>query len=93
MSIEEDVRWVEDLAKIELTSEEEVKMADQLAGILSYFKKLEELETEEVEPMKHVLDVKNILREDKPQDTFPVSKVLKNAPQKKDGYFRVPKVM
>lgn len=93
MGIEEDVRWVEDLAKIELTPEEEVKMIDQLAHILGYFKKLEELDTEEVEPMKHVLEVKNILREDQPQDTLPIQEALKNAPQKKNGYFQVPKVM
>lgn len=93
MSIVDDVKWVEDLANIDLTPEEEKKMTDQLADILEYFKKLEELETEGVEPMKHLLEVKNILREDQPQDTLSVSEVLKNAPQKKNGYFQVPKVM
>ncbi len=93
MGIEEDARWVEGLAKIELTPEEKVKMADQLADIFKYFKKLEELETEEVEPMKHILEVKNVLREDRSKKPLFVEDALKNAPKRSDDYFEVPKVM
>lgn len=93
MGIEEDIKWIEDLAKLELTKQEKGELGNQLVDILDYFRKLEELETENVEPLKHILEVKNVLREDHSKKPLSVEDALKNAPKRSDDYFEVPKVM
>lgn len=93
MGIQEDVKWIENLAKIELTEEEKKRLGKQLVDILQYFKKLEELDTANVEPMKHVLEVKNVLREDESFPPISPGNALKNAPKRRDDYFQVPKMM
>lgn len=89
----EDVLHIAKLAKLKLTEEEIKLFQEQLGRILEYFKKLQELDTSSVEPMKHVLDVHNVLREDYPRESISQEDALKNAPKRKDGFFEVPKVI
>ena len=62
-------------------------------GIISFAEQLNELDTENVEPTSHVLPVKNVMREDIAKEGLPVEEVLKNAPDAKDGQFRVPAII
>ncbi len=68
-------------------------MAKELDQIVAYVERLNELDTKAVEPISHIIDLKNILREDKVQNWLEQEQALANAPQKKQSYFCVPKVI
>ncbi len=89
----EDVEKVASLAKLEFPFEEKQKLAKELDQIVAYVERLNELDTKAVEPTSHIIDLKNIFREDKVQNWFEQEQALANAPQKKQGYFSVPKVI
>ncbi|TDI81080.1 MAG: Asp-tRNA(Asn)/Glu-tRNA(Gln) amidotransferase subunit GatC [Caldithrix sp.] len=89
----EDVEKVATLAKLEFPSEEKQKLAKELEQIVTYVARLNELDTKAVEPTLHITDLKNVLREDNVQDWLDQEQALANAPQKKQGYFSVPKVI
>ena len=89
----EEVLRIAKLAKLHL-SEDEIEMyQEQLSHILEYFKKLEELDTSNVEPMKHVLDLNNVFRADEPRPSVSPEEALSNAPKRRDNFFEVPKVV
>lgn len=90
---EEQVRHVAKLARLKLTDEEIHRFAEQMSDILGYVDKLGELDVEGVEPMAHAVDMVNALRVDEPEPGQPVDEMLKNAPQRYEDYFRVPKVL
>ena len=89
----EDVRKVAHLARLRFTPEEEARMVDELNRILDYMKNLNELDTEGVPPTSHVLPISNVFREDVVTPSLPRDQLLANAPSKRQGYFRVPKVI
>ncbi len=89
----EDVLRIARLAKLKLTDDEVERYRAQLGRILEHFKKLEELDTSDVEPMAHGLDVANVLRADEPRPSVPQEEALQNAPARRDGYFEVPQVL
>lgn len=88
-----DVQYVANLARLELTDEELENLTKQLDGILTYMNKLNELDTEGIEPLSHVLPLKNVYREDKVAPSLPVEEALKNAPGREGRFFKVPKVI
>ncbi|MED3647801.1 Asp-tRNA(Asn)/Glu-tRNA(Gln) amidotransferase subunit GatC [Halalkalibacterium halodurans] len=89
----EQVKHVAHLARLAITEEEAKLFTEQLRDIIQFAEQLNELDTEGVEPTSHVLDMKNVLREDKPEKGLPVEDVLKNAPDHEDGQIRVPSVL
>lgn len=89
---EAEVEHIAELAKIELTEEERELFRDQLARILEYFRKIDELDLRDVEPTTHVLDISNVFRDDKPRESLPPGEVLKNAPEREGRYFKAPRV-
>jgi aspartyl-tRNA(Asn)/glutamyl-tRNA(Gln) amidotransferase subunit C len=89
----QDVEHVAGLARLELTPEEKEKFTGQLNAILKYMDKLNELNTDGVEPTSHVLPLVNVMREDEPRPSWPIEQVLKNAPDEEDGQFKVPAVL
>ena len=89
----QDVEHVAKLARIELQDDEKEKFAEQLDAILQYIQKLDELNTDDVEPTSHVLPLVNVMREDEPRPSLPIDKVLLNAPDHEDGHFKVPAVL
>jgi aspartyl-tRNA(Asn)/glutamyl-tRNA(Gln) amidotransferase subunit C len=68
-------------------------MGSQLGGILEYVKKLDELDTSDVPPTYHVLDLVNVTREDAVRPSLPVDEALANAPDRAEGFYRVPKII
>ncbi len=60
----DQVRKVANLARLELTDEEEAQMTTQLSGILEYFQQLSELDTTDVPPTTRAIDVSNVTRAD-----------------------------
>jgi len=89
----QDVEHVANLARLELTESEKERLAGQLSAILEYAEKLNELNTEGVEPTSHVLPLYNVMREDEARPSLPVEKALLNAPEEEDGQFKVPAVL
>jgi aspartyl-tRNA(Asn)/glutamyl-tRNA(Gln) amidotransferase subunit C len=90
---EKDVQYVAKLARLEVTDQEVAKYTQQLANILEYVEQLNKLDTANVEPLTHPLDVKNVFREDKVQPSLTQQEVLSNGPEVQSGHFRVPKIM
>jgi aspartyl-tRNA(Asn)/glutamyl-tRNA(Gln) amidotransferase subunit C len=88
-----DVEHIAKLAKLKFNETELIKMAKELNSILDYINKLNEIDTSNVEPLSHVIDLKNVFREDKVKESYPVEEVLKNAPSKTNEFFKVPKVI
>jgi len=89
----EQVKYVANLARLAITEEEAAMFTKQLDDIISFAEQLNELDTENVAPTFHVLDMKNILREDIAQQGLPQEEVLKNAPEHQDGQFKVPAIL
>ena len=88
-----DVEHVALLARLELTDAEKEAYTKQLNSIMDYMNKINELDTVGVEPTAHVLPLYNVLREDKREKSFDRAEVLKNAPEKEKGQFKVPKIV
>jgi aspartyl-tRNA(Asn)/glutamyl-tRNA(Gln) amidotransferase subunit C len=104
---EKDVAYVADLANLELTADERVRMLHDLNSILSYMERLNELDTDKVEPMTQVSDRYGAnespgerfgyaVREDIRyglRESLPHDVALKNAPETDGTFFEVPKVI
>ena len=88
-----DIDKVADLARIALGEEEKAKFSSQLDSILGYIEKLNELDTDNVEPMAHPHSVENVWREDAAEPEMPVEEALKNAPKQRQNMIVVPKVV
>ena len=90
---EEDVEHVAWLAKIELSDEEKKLFTRQFNMIIEYFHVINTVETEDVKPTLHVLDLTNVFREDKIESSVSTNTALANAPKKEKGYFKAPKIV
>jgi len=86
----EHIGW---LARIELSEEEKVLFTEQFNEILDYFEKVDEVETEEVPPTYHVLDLVNVYREDEVLSSLSVEDALKNAPKKEKQFLKAPRIV
>jgi aspartyl-tRNA(Asn)/glutamyl-tRNA(Gln) amidotransferase subunit C len=81
------------LARLELTSAEETKYAQQMSSILDYFEQLSELDTENVEPTLRAIDVQNITRTDSLTPYSNIPGIFETAPDTEGEFFKVPKIM
>ncbi|OAG27610.1 Asp-tRNA(Asn)/Glu-tRNA(Gln) amidotransferase subunit GatC [Thermodesulfatator autotrophicus] len=89
----EEVKHVAHLARLEFSEEELETFSEQLADILNYVAKLNELDTTDIEPTYHALKITNVYREDEVKESFPTDEILGNAPERENGFFVVPKVI
>ena len=89
----ETVKYVAQLSRIELTSEELNKLSKQLQDILGFIDQLNLADISGIAPTSHILPISNVLREDVPKASLPVEKTLANTPHKKGNFFVVPKVI
>ena len=90
---ESQVRHVAKLARLDLSDAEVAEFSGQLSSIFEYIEKLNELDTESVEPLAHCLAVHNVFRADVVKGSLDTEEALANAPQRHDEYFKVPKVL
>ncbi len=81
------------LAKLALTDEEREKSRQEMEKILGYVDKLNELDTEGVEPLISLFPVENVFREDKVVNGDMRDELVDLAPRKKDGQYLVPKTV
>jgi aspartyl-tRNA(Asn)/glutamyl-tRNA(Gln) amidotransferase subunit C len=87
------VEHVARLARLTLSGEEKERMREQLDRILGYIDKLRQLDTTDVEPTSHAVALVNVMREDEPRPCFPAEEMLANAPDRRDDFFRVPRIL
>ena len=87
------IKYLEKLARITLTEDEEKKVGNELQDILTYIDMLNELDTDGVEAMSHCFPVTNVMREDEVQPSMSADVITANAPNSKDGCFVVPKTV
>ena len=92
-----DVRRVAELAYLELSADEEIRMQRDLNAILDYVAQLNELDTSTVEPMAQVSEAlgnaSSSLRSDTPVPCLPRDRVMASAPETDGAFFKVPKVI
>jgi aspartyl-tRNA(Asn)/glutamyl-tRNA(Gln) amidotransferase subunit C len=88
-----EVEHVALLARLKLSEKEIQQFTDQLNGILAYMEKLNGLDTRDVEPTSHVIEVGNVVREDRSQESIRIEDALANAPDSGDGFFKVPRII
>ena len=81
------------LAKLHLSEEQVSLYTDQINEILEYMKQLNELDTEDMEPLSHVLDQINMTRPDEEKASLSRDEALRNAPETDGEYFIVPNVI
>lgn len=99
----EDVQHIAHLARILVREEELEKFVDDLGSILNYVKKLNEVNTDTVEPTSHVTGSENIMRSDDineklkikndPSAELGARKLIEAAPDTKDGYVKVKSIL
>lgn len=90
---DETIEYVGILAKLELSEKEKEQAKKDMGEMLDYIDKLNELNTEGVEPMSHIFPVNNVFREDVVENDNARDNMLKNAPEVKDGSYKVPKTV
>ena len=90
---DETMEYVGILAKLELSEEEKAAAKKDMEDMLDYIDLLNELDTTGIEPMSHVFPIENVFREDVVTNGDGSEATLKNAPEQKDGGFKVPKTI
>ena len=86
----EHIAW---LAHIELSDKEKALFTEQFNEILDYFKKIDNVDAEGVEPTYHVLDLKNVSRTDETTPSLPIEEALRNAPKKENKFIKAPRIV
>ena len=89
----EEVEHVARLARLALTPDELERMRAQLNAILVHIDALRAVNTEGVEPTSHAVPVVNVMREDEPRPCLPAATMLANAPNRRDDFVRVPRII
>ena len=94
MSINKDtVKYTAALGRIELSEKEIEHFTGQLDKILDYVHKLKKVDVSKLAPTSHVLEMKNVYRDDKVKPSLPVDEVMKNAPAMERNLFKVGKII
>lgn len=88
-----DVKYVAELARLELSETEVTEFTKQLNDILSFVQQLQNVDTSNIEPTAHANPVFNVLRNDEAQKGFGSSNALLNAPNSSQNQFKVPRVV
>jgi aspartyl-tRNA(Asn)/glutamyl-tRNA(Gln) amidotransferase subunit C len=91
-----DIKTVDEvahLARLEFSDDAKVEIANDMNRMLTFIDKLNELDTEGIEPLIYMTDEFNVMRDDIPVETLNQKDALKNAPRKDSDYFKVPKVI
>jgi aspartyl-tRNA(Asn)/glutamyl-tRNA(Gln) amidotransferase subunit C len=89
----QEVEKVSLLGRLLLSEEELDTMTAQLGQIVDYFELLNELDTGDVEPMAHAVEIHNVFADDQPVTSLPRDAALANAPKRDDECYRVPAVL
>lgn len=87
------VKEIADIARLAITEEEAAKLTEEFTVIIENAGKLNELDTEDVKPTTHGLDIMNVMREDIPGKGLTQEEIVKNAPDHLYGQIKVPSII
>ena len=90
---EADVKRTAALARLRLSPEETLAMTENLNKIFQYIDQLHEVNTDNVKPLHHVLEMSNVLEDDLPRECLKREEALEGAPDQTEEFFRVPRVI
>lgn len=88
-----DIRYVANLARLDLTEEEVERFGAQLQGVMEHIDKLSEVDVTGIEATAHATEMQNRVRQDVPHPGIGAEAFLQNAPDQAAGQLRVPKVV
>ncbi len=88
----EEVKHVAKLAELEISAGEIEKITSKLDKILDYVAEVSSVDTKDITPVSHVIDIKNVLRDDVVKESLSQESALKNAPEEEDSGFKVPRI-
>jgi aspartyl-tRNA(Asn)/glutamyl-tRNA(Gln) amidotransferase subunit C len=91
--MEFEIEKIAELARLSLKPEEKKKLAADIPAILAYMKKLDSLDTKNIKPTSHVLDLENVFRPDEAKPSQVRDEALDHAPSREGKFFKVPKVV
>lgn len=89
----EDVEHIARLARLELSEEEKIKFLKDLDSILTYMQQIHNVDTSHDEVLDRIIELPLVLREDIVTPSLSQAEALVNAPDKENGYFKVPRVI
>jgi aspartyl-tRNA(Asn)/glutamyl-tRNA(Gln) amidotransferase subunit C len=89
----EEVLYVARLARLDLDADAIDKFAGQIDEILGYIEKLNQVDTEGIQPTSHAISLTNAFRDDEPRQHLERKRALANAPEQEEGQFVVPKIV
>lgn len=89
----EDVERLANISRLYIPEEKIEQMTEELNKMMEFAHTLQEVDTTGVEPTTHVIQLKNVLRDDTPEPGMDRELLLKNAPEHEDGQFKVPSVL
>ena len=81
------------LARLELSDSEREEFSKQLSEIIEYVEKINELDTSDVKPADHIVELSNVLRDDTVVRSIDREDISRNAPDFKEGFFVVPRII
>ena len=87
-----EVEHVAKLAELQFSDTELEKITSELDKIFGHIAKISEVDTSEVKPTSHTLEISNVFREDKAKESLSKEQSLSNAPDEKDDGFKVPRI-
>ena len=89
----DEIKWIAHLSRLELKPEELIAASTQLSYILNYINQLQEVNTDNVEPLAHALDVSNVFREDVVKASLTQAQALSGAADSESGRFKVSAIL
>jgi aspartyl-tRNA(Asn)/glutamyl-tRNA(Gln) amidotransferase subunit C len=87
------VRHIGKLSRIALSDDQVATFGRDIGAMVEYFDKLQQLDTDAVEPMAHAVELTNVLADDSPAESLATAQALANSPQHDENFFKVPKVL
>lgn len=90
-----DINHIAKLSRIKLAGKEKKKLEKDISAVLDFFGKLQELNTEKVDPIAHITGLENVMRKDRAVKTDEKTRqrLLDSAPETQDGYVKVKSVL
>ena len=88
-----NITYLAKLARLKLTEAEKERFSNQMGTIIKYIEKLNELDTQNVEPTAHVLGLKNIFRDDMVMEPLTDHDPINDSPAHSKGHYEVPKII
>ncbi len=89
----EDVQYFANFARIAFSDQEAEEFSELISGLVGFGDELKEVDTDNVEPMTHPLQLFNVLREDVPQDVLDRDEMLASVKEHEDGMIKVPNIL